>query len=194
MSKPDAPKDMAKAMAAFVTGVGVGAALYHFLFVKKAKRGANIDHVVIDAKSEKRLQEHIKFYSEGLGFKIARMDGYRAYQKGAKSLVFPTVRVNDTQLIDLFPFELMEKFGCKRKQGPVDHVCISLSIDDHHATMRRLASLGFDLISHGVRSGAEGEGYSTYYYDPNDMWVEIRNYDRAKWNSTKELATKLQKK
>jgi catechol 2,3-dioxygenase-like lactoylglutathione lyase family enzyme len=126
-----------------------------------------IDHIVIRCKN---VERQMKFYVEILGLEPYRVDEYRAGK-----VFFPSVRVNDGMIIDLFPRPNEEPVG----DGPrnLDHYCLTIAPTDLNKVAARLQEQG--VIVEGEpkkRSGARGDGYSIYVRDFEGNRVELRYY------------------
>ena len=126
-----------------------------------------LDHIVIRCKD---VERQLKFYVDILGLEPYRMEEYRAGK-----VFFPSVRVNEGMIIDLFPKPDQEPVG----DGPrnLDHYCLTIAPTD-------LAQVANSLKERGVivegdakkRSGARGDGYSIYVRDFEGNRVELRHY------------------
>jgi catechol 2,3-dioxygenase-like lactoylglutathione lyase family enzyme len=126
-----------------------------------------IDHIVIRCKD---VERQMKFYVDILGLEPYRVDEYRAGK-----VFFPSVRVNDGMIIDLFPRPNEEPVG----DGPrnLDHYCLTIAPTDLNKVAARLQEQG--VIVEGEpkkRSGARGDGYSIYVRDFEGNRVELRYY------------------
>jgi catechol 2,3-dioxygenase-like lactoylglutathione lyase family enzyme len=126
-----------------------------------------MDHIVIRCKD---VERQLKFYVDVLG-----MEPYRVNEFRAGKVFFPSVRVHDGTIIDLFPRPDEEPVG----DGPrnLDHYCLTIAPTD-------LDKLAVSLQQRGVtvegeakkRSGARGDGYSIYVRDFEGNRVELRYY------------------
>ena len=126
-----------------------------------------IDHIVIRCKD---VERQMKFYVDILGLEPYRVDEYRAGK-----VFFPSARVNDGMIIDLFPRPNEEPVG----DGPrnLDHYCLTIAPTDLNKVAARLQDQG--VIVEGEpkkRSGARGDGYSIYVRDFEGNRVELRYY------------------
>lgn len=120
-----------------------------------------LDHVVLLVADADRS---LAWYRDVLGLGVEREDPWRRGQ-----VPFPSLRVDDTTVIDLF-------------EGPVtgtnvDHLC--LVVDD--VDLDELASSGALEVVSGPSEvwGARGTGRSIYVRDPDGHTVELRTYPRA---------------
>jgi catechol 2,3-dioxygenase-like lactoylglutathione lyase family enzyme len=121
------------------------------------------DHLVLRCSD---VDKTLTWYVETLGLAPVRVDEWRA---GA--VPFPSVRVSAETIIDLVPAT-----GIVTERN-VDHICLVAD----RATVDAIAAdtETFRVIGEpGVRFGAQGDGWSTYVYDPDDNVVEIRSYAR----------------
>jgi catechol 2,3-dioxygenase-like lactoylglutathione lyase family enzyme len=128
-----------------------------------------IDHVVFRVADVERA---IGFYVDTLGLEPVRVDEWRA---GA--VLFPSVRVDASSIIDLFPRELA---GDDAGEGTavgrnVDHVCLAVEPCD----LQALADSGtFDVVGGPAELfGAQGQGLGLYVRDPDGNVIELRHYD-----------------
>lgn len=126
-----------------------------------------IDHVVIRCKD---VERQLEFYVGILGLEPYRVDEYRAGK-----VFFPSVRVNDGTIIDLFPRPDEEPRG----DGPrnLDHYCLTIAATDLSEVAACLRDQGVRVEGEPKkRSGARGDGYSIYVRDFEENRVELRYY------------------
>ena len=126
-----------------------------------------IDHIVIRCKD---VGQQMKFYIDILGLEPYRVDEYRAGK-----VFFPSVRVNEGMIIDLFPRPNEEPVG----DGPrnLDHYCLTIVPTDLNKVAARLQEQGVTVEGEPKkRSGARGDGYSIYVRDFEGNRVELRYY------------------
>ena len=125
---------------------------------------AALDHLVLKMRDEAAM---IRFYTEVLGLEPERLAEYRDGQ-----VPFPSVRINETTIIDLFPTTL---------EAPVtpnlDHFCIALDRASWELAQQRLTEYGAEIDGPHTRWGALGNGTSIYTADPDGNGVELRTYD-----------------
>lgn len=125
-------------------------------------RVVGVDHIVVNvADAEKSLA----FYREELGLEGVRVEEWRRGEAP-----FPSVRINEGSIIDLFEIP--------RTGENVNHFCLTV----HPTDFDRLAASGrFEVLDGpGKRFGARGEGTSLYIRDPDGNTIELRYYpDRA---------------
>ena len=126
-----------------------------------------IDHIVIRCKD---VDRQLKFYVDVLGLEPYRIEEYRAGK-----VFFPSVRVNDGMIIDLFPKPDQEPVG----DGPrnLDHYFLTIAPTDLAEVAKRLQDRGVTVEGEAKRrSGARGDGYSIYVRDFEGNRVELRYY------------------
>ena len=117
-----------------------------------------IDHLVINVTD---VERSLTWYTEMLGLGAERVGEWRS---GA--VPFPSVRVNETSIIDLMKIE--------RTGQNVDHFCLVVERADVEAIS---TDPRFHIVQAPVeRWGARGVGRSVYVTDPDDNVVELRSY------------------
>ena len=134
-----------------------------------------IDHVVLWVDDPKRALE---FYVDVIGLEAVRA---RDFEEGKAP--FPSVRVNDTTIIDLMnkallPFVRKLTDGGESGGAPVNHVCFSMLASAYDSLTTRLAERGIRLTPGGNPSfGAQGvTAHSAYFRDLDGNVLEIRHY------------------
>ena len=118
-----------------------------------------LDHYVLDVSD---VERSLEWYTGLLGLRGERVDEWRA-----GDAPFPSVRVDESFVIDLF---------AKEPTGDnVDHVCFVVRPGDVDAVA---GDDRFDVLEGPVpRWGARGDGRSVYVRDPDGNTVELRTYD-----------------
>ncbi|MCL2395898.1 MAG: VOC family protein [Acidimicrobiaceae bacterium] len=121
-------------------------------------RVVGIDHVVLNVAD---VERSLDFYEKTLGLAPVRVDEWR---RG--DAPFPSVRVDDSFIIDLFP--------AAPNGANLDHFCLVVEPTD----LDELAASGrFEVVTGpGRRFGARGDGMSLYVKDPDGNTVELRCY------------------
>jgi catechol 2,3-dioxygenase-like lactoylglutathione lyase family enzyme len=118
------------------------------------------DHLVLRVAD---VERSLAFYCEELGLAGERVEEWRAGE-----VLFPSVRITDTALIDLL--------AAARTGDNVDHFCLVIEPTD----LAALAASGrFDVVGHGPTDGlfgAQGFATSLYVRDPDGNVVELRAY------------------
>jgi catechol 2,3-dioxygenase-like lactoylglutathione lyase family enzyme len=119
-----------------------------------------LDHIVINSSD---VERSLAFYCDRLGLLPERVAEWRE-----GSVPFPSVRVNDSTIIDLLAAE--------RTGENFDHFCLTVEPADLDAVK---ADGQLDVVDGpGIRFGAQGNGNSLYIRDPDANVVELRYYDR----------------
>jgi catechol 2,3-dioxygenase-like lactoylglutathione lyase family enzyme len=117
-----------------------------------------LDHIVLNVAD---VERSLAWYTELLGLAPERVDEWRD-----GSAPFPSVRVNDGCIIDLFAVE--------RTGENQNHFCLVVDpadVDDVVESGRFRV-----LDGPGTRWGARGDGRSVYVSDPDGNTVELRSY------------------
>jgi glyoxylase I family protein len=127
-----------------------------------------LDHIVLNVANVDRT---LRFYSEGLGLAVERLEEYRRGEAP-----FPSVRVNPDTIIDLFPPALSGTTGSRSTSTNLDHVCLVFT-DRIETLQEHLAGIGV-AVERGPTEvfGARGIGTSVYVRDPDHTLVELRTY------------------
>ena len=118
-----------------------------------------LDHIVLNVTD---VERSLAFYCETLGLSPVRVDEWRK-----KEVRFPSVRVNEAMIIDLFEND--------RAGENLDHFCLVVEPTDLEA----LKSVEGLKVVQGPskRFGARGIGVSLYVSDPDGNRVELRYYE-----------------
>jgi catechol 2,3-dioxygenase-like lactoylglutathione lyase family enzyme len=117
-----------------------------------------LDHYVLNVAD---VERSLEWYTGLLGLVGERVDEWRA-----GSAPFPSVRVSESCIIDLF--------AADRSGENIDHVCFVADPDDVESIA---GDARFDVIEGPVpRWGARGMGRSVYVRDPDGNSVELRCY------------------
>ena len=134
-----------------------------------------IDHVVLWVDDPRRALE---FYVDVIG-----LEAVRAHEFEDGKAPFPSVRVNETSIIDLMsrsmlPLVRESTAGGESGGRPLNHVCLSMGTSAYDSLVARLAERGIRLTPGGRSSfGAQGvTPHSGYLCDPDGNVVEIRHY------------------
>lgn len=122
-----------------------------------------LDHLVLVVED---VQRSLDWYGRHAGLGGVRIDDWRRGEAP-----FPSLRVDDTTIIDLVPRADGEGAGGGIERGHLDHICFVVS----EADRARLAA-ELDVVDEGPRFGARGMGDSIYVRDPDGLLVEFRSY------------------
>ena len=117
-----------------------------------------MDHIVLVVTD---VERSVAWYRDQLQLEVLGLADWRA-----GDAPFPSVRVNDSTIIDII--------AGTRSGKNVDHFCLVTEPTD----MAELAASGrFDVVEGPVtRSGARGDGTSVYVTDPDGNVIELRHY------------------
>jgi extradiol dioxygenase family protein len=130
-----------------------------------------MDHIVLNVTD---IDVMISFYSEVLQLKTERLEEFRTGK-----VPFPSVRLNDDTIIDLFPKDMWQKTaqaGTGREN--LNHFCMALCRSDWDALGERLKVNDVAIKEGPVqRWGAHGTGTSIYFLDPEGTMIEARYYE-----------------
>ena len=129
-----------------------------------------LDHIVLNVKDTERS---LSFYTEVLGLKSERVEEFKSGKVG-----FPSVRINDGTIIDLFPAkETAPRSGGEKRSGNLNHFCLVVEAEDFAGITEYLAANKIAVREGPVsRWGARGRATSVYFLDPDGNEVEIRCY------------------
>ncbi|WP_306319742.1 MULTISPECIES: VOC family protein [unclassified Streptomyces] len=117
-----------------------------------------LDHVVLNVAD---IEKSLEFYTGRLGLAPERVERWRAGE-----VPFPSVRIDDSTVIDLF--------AAPRAESNVDHLCLVVDPLDWQEV---IDSGDFDVLEGPVpRWGARGQAQSVYVKDPDGNTVELRWY------------------
>ncbi|MFJ6696326.1 VOC family protein [Streptomyces sp. NPDC091272] len=121
-------------------------------------RVKDFDHLVLNVQD---VERSLAFYTGPLGLEPVRVEEWRAGK-----VPFPSVRVNQATIIDLF--------SRPRGESNVDHICLTVDPLDWQAV---IDSGTFTVLEGPVpRFGARGDAQSLYVSDPDGNTVELRWY------------------
>lgn len=124
-----------------------------------------LDHLVLVTDD---IDRSLGFYCGVLGLAGERVDEWRA-----GTVPFPSVRIDATTIIDLFPAST--DAGAATQSRNLDHFCMTIEATDLHA----LATSGRVDVVRGPQDhlfGAQGFATSLYIADPDGNTVELRSY------------------
>ena len=132
-----------------------------------------LDHMVLNIEDDETI---IDFYTKILMLPAERLEDYRA-----GDAPFPSVRINQDTVIDLFPKKLWEPLTSAGKGfGTLNHFCLALTRKDWETLHRRLLDKKIPIKEGPVkRWGARGTGISIYFADPEGNTIEARYYESS---------------
>ena len=121
-------------------------------------KAVGLDHIVLNVAD---VERSLAWYRDQLGLDGVRVDEWRRGE-----VLFPSVRIDESTIIDLLASE--------RTGNNVDHVCVVIEPTDLTALA---ASGAFDVVAGPSRLfGARGQGEGLYVHDPDGNVVELRHY------------------
>lgn len=130
-----------------------------------------LDHIVLNVGD---IDRSLDFYANVLGLQIERLDEFRAGKIG-----FPSARINEHTIIDLFPSKkgaATNSAGEQARQN-LNHFCLVVEKDDFSGIVDYLKTRGVSILNGPIaRWGARGRATSVYFHDPDKNEVEIRCY------------------
>ena len=118
-------------------------------------RVERIDHVVLRVRD---LAAMVHFYEQALGFNVERrLERINLVQMRAGA-----------SMLDLVA-------GARAEGAPnMDHLCFRVAPFDRDAIVRQLAPFGVSVGETVERYGAEGNGPSVYFHDPEGNQIELK--------------------
>ena len=114
-----------------------------------------IDHVVLRVRD---LPAMVHFYEQALGFNVER-------------------RLERLSLVQMRAgASLLDLIAATRPDGDgnMDHLCFRIDPFDRDAVVKRLEPLGISVGETVERYGAEGNGPSIYFHDPEGNQIELK--------------------
>ena len=124
-----------------------------------------IDHVVLRVRD---MQNSLRFYTQIVGCEIAK-------QRPDLGLVHLRAGASMIDLVDVNGM-LGRKGGMPpdARQQNVDHFCLRIEPFNEDALLTYLRSQGIDVDPAESRYGAEGDGPSIYFSDPDGNRIELK--------------------
>ena len=130
-----------------------------------------LDHIVLNVRD---IDRSLKFYTETLGLQPERVDEFTAGKVG-----FPSVRITDDTIIDLFPIEgpAVGDLVGEKVAGNLNHFCMVIGTEDFSGIVEYLKEKEIPIRAGPVsRWGARGRATSVYFLDPDGNEIELRCY------------------
>ena len=136
-----------------------------------------MDHIVINAVD---IDKSLHFYTKILGLAGERIKEFEDDQ-----VPFPSVRITNDTIIDLFPKQLWEKTNPENVCRPnLNHFCLSTSKKNWDALQETLKEHDISIDTGPARRwGAHGSGVSIYFRDPDENVIEVRYYEKDEVNN-----------
>ena len=137
----------------------------------KSIKITELDHIVLNVAD---IDRSLAFYTQVLGLRGERIHEFKEGKAG-----FPSVRINEDTIIDLFPVKgsgVAQKSG-EKKEGNLNHFCFVVGKEDFSGLIDYLKGHGVSIRQGPIsRWGARGRAMSVYFLDPDGNEVEIRCY------------------
>lgn len=130
-----------------------------------------LDHIVLNVGD---IHRSLQFYTDVLGLQGERVDEFKAGKVG-----FPSVRINEGTIIDLFPTGGAGDADKQpeKREGNLNHFCLVVEQQDFSGIVSYLGRHGISVREGPVsRWGARGRATSVYFLDPDGNEIEIRCY------------------
>ena len=135
-------------------------------------RVTDLDHIVLNVGD---IDRSLRFYAEVLGLQPERLEEFKSGK-----VSFPSVRINERTIIDLFPVKDAEppaRHQSGKIKGNLNHLCLVVGKDDFSEIVSYLTEREITIRQGPVsRWGARGRATSVYFLDPDGNEVEIRCY------------------
>lgn len=126
-----------------------------------------LDHIVLNVSD---IEKSLHFYTDILGLEPERLEQFRMGKAG-----FPSVRIDEGTIIDLFPV----KNGSRNSSGVrnLNHFCLVVDRENFSGVLDCLRQQQIAIREGPVsRWGARGQATSIYFPDPDGNEIEIRCY------------------
>ena len=136
-------------------------------------RVTELDHIVLNVRD---IDRSLNFYTGTLGLKPERLDEFKAGKVG-----FPSVRITDDTIIDLFPIKgpAAGAISDAKVAGNLNHFCMVIGAEDFAGIVEYLKEKEIPIREGPVsRWGARGRATSVYFLDPDGNEIELRCYRR----------------
>src|SRR3954471_21679421 len=134
-----------------------------------------VDHLVLWVEDPLRT---VSFFEQVVGLAPVRLEEFKA-----KQVTFPSVRVSDDTVIDIFPKSAAPMIdaipGAKGTAGhPTNHICLAMSEPEYVALAKRLEENGTPAGRNMENQyGARGLAPKAFYFrDPDGNILEARYY------------------
>jgi len=129
-----------------------------------AVRVTGFDHIVLRVSD---VEASLAFYCDELGLQAERADEWRRGE-----VLFPSVRIDRTTVIDLLGAPRDGQRPAPGAQGNLDHFCLVIEPTDLDALAERFPG---SQRADGL-FGAQGFASSVYLHDPDGNTIELRSY------------------
>lgn len=129
----------------------------------------SLDHVVFNVADAERS---LRFYGETLGLEMIRVDEYRTGKAP-----FPSVRINDSTIIDFFP---PSYHGVKPGGNNVNHIALSVAASPEQIEAF-LDERSIEIVRRMTENfAARGTARFAYHIaDPDGNLLELHTYEHG---------------
>jgi catechol 2,3-dioxygenase-like lactoylglutathione lyase family enzyme len=125
----------------------------------------SLDHIVLNVGD---VERSLRFYTQVLGLEPVRTGEFRAGK-----VRFPSVRIDATTIVDLFP-PAMHKDA--HGGANLNHFCL-VTDGDVDKLAEQLRAAGIEITDRMENNfGARGLATSIYFNDPDGNVIEVRKY------------------
>lgn len=117
------------------------------------------------------VDRSLEFYAGRLGLEVERLNEFRRGE-----VKFPSVRLTQTSIIDLFPPAMHGGAGHGQN---MNHLCVAVdaALGEIEAELARVGVPVVDRMDNNF--GARGLASSVYVRDPDGNTIELRTYGSA---------------
>lgn len=137
-------------------------------FILKSMK-TSLDHIVLNVRDGKAAAD---FYGRIVGLEIERLE---KFEHGV--VPYPSVRINDETLIDLFPPKMWNGESVAGGRNNLHHFCLTLTEQKWKELLNRLHENSVEVTRFADDNwGAQGVGVSIYFNDLDGNEVEARYY------------------
>ena len=129
-----------------------------------------LDHIVFNVMN---IDDVLNFYINVLGLKPDRVEEFKSGK-----VKFPSVRINDTTIIDLFPPSIHNLTNDSIKGNDLNHFCLVIEKINFQDLFKHLEENDVAIESKSSNNyGAQGLASSIYFRDPENRLIEVRYYE-----------------
>lgn len=131
--------------------------------------GLFFDHVALATTD---LERSAAFYRDVMGFELSSRS---RLEDDREQAVF---HVGEGVLVLFYHADGRYVEKVRRPRSGVHHLAFGMDAARYDAVIRRCRASGVEIRRQDVNAGAKGEGYATYFYDPDGNEVEIKKYEK----------------
>jgi catechol 2,3-dioxygenase-like lactoylglutathione lyase family enzyme len=128
-----------------------------------------LDHIVLNTADVAKSAE---FYKNLLTIELENWHEYLD-----NKVKFPSLRISETFIIDLFPPSMWSNDGKKKCENNLNHFCLAVDTAQWQEIFNYVKQHDIAILKGpDVYFGAQGDGVSIFIKDPDENIVEIRKY------------------